>query len=430
MSPLVLLISILVGCSGTHNEAISTATQGTSLAPQKPQSEDLCENLSACRGVRVDTASGLEAPTGDQVAAQSPLQQYDERATMAVRMRKHGQSHRCLLWAVWLSVVVYDTRYEATLATQLGQCDVGEADGLSSPPLWSRRLGEGTRQRQGCQIEGTTATPASSSTAGSPAETALQALLHALSRNRDELPENLREVLDTHAEADHRAQTKSMHRLVATQSQAKRELAAARKARQDYLRDWSSYVDGLCSLWQGHIEEKAKAMDAFSEAEKQWELQLSGATNQLKQLATEESKETIDVEGMEEDEEEELLSDLAQQDAQRQVALDNIAMTEQRISESLQEASRSAAQQVAAFTSERERSPRRRGNQPTKKEEVKEAGAAKGKAAEPPPPATHGYQIPVKRRTLVRMRPPVLKWRMSAIKEPSETRKGPPLWEQ
>lgn len=66
-----------------------------------------------------------------------------------------------------------------------------------------------------------------------PGRQACRHSFRRLHRNRDQLPESLRDVLDSHSEANHRAQTKSMHLLVAAQSAAKRELATMCKARQD-----------------------------------------------------------------------------------------------------------------------------------------------------------------------------------------------------
>ena len=203
--------------------------------------------------------------------------------------------------------------------------------------------------------------PTTAQSSGSGADSTLQTLLAALSQNRDDLPQNVRDMIDTHAAADHKAHAKSMHRLVALQSSARRELAATRASRQDYIKEWCGYVEGLCKLWEQHVEEKALTLSKFEEAEQQWERQLNEATQQLASLAVEapaEGSEAIDVDAM--DEQEAMVDEAARQEVKQQMVLQKMKETEQRVSEGLREACQSAAQQAAELMGDRERSPRRR----------------------------------------------------------------------
>ena len=199
----------------------------------------------------------------------------------------------------------------------------------------------------------------------SSADTALQQLVAALNKNRDDLPQGVRELLDTQAAEDTKNHAKSLHKLVATQSAARRQLKQTRTNRQDYIREWASYVGSVCQMWQQQLEEKDKILATFADSEAQWEAQLSEATRQIARLASEPgSHGPIDVDAMDDedqDEQEAMVDEHAKQDAQRQQAVETMKAAEAKITASLLEANAAVAQQAAVLAkADRERSPRRK----------------------------------------------------------------------
>ena len=214
------------------------------------------------------------------------------------------------------------------------------------------------------------ALPAAASSSGggqgasSATESTLQALLQALSKNRDDLPPAVREMVDSQMVEESKQQAKSLHRLVAAQGAAKRQLATTKAARQDYMREWSAYVGGILGLWQKQLAEKTTAIEAFMAAEQQWESQLQETSQMIAKVAADaDNVEAIDVDAMEE--EEERANEHARMDAQRQAALDTMRLAESKIIESLQEAAKTVEQQAAELIKpERERSPRRKQPRP------------------------------------------------------------------
>ena len=216
------------------------------------------------------------------------------------------------------------------------------------------------------------AVPAGASSAGASGTTdpALQQLLSALNKSRDDLPQSVRELLDSQVAEDSKVQAKTLHKLVAAQSQARRQLAATKAMRQDYTREWANYVSGLCTMWQEQLAEKARVFASFLEAEGQWEQQLLATSQQLARSAADpDQQEPIDVDSMEEEEAQ--IDELARLDTQRQIAVDSMLQAEAKITASLQEAQEAVKQQAEAMVkTDRERSPRRRKETP--KESVKE----------------------------------------------------------
>ena len=103
------------------------------------------------------------------------------------------------------------------------------------------------------------------------------------------------------------------------------------------LKEWCGYVEGLCKLWEQHVEEKAKTLDSFADSERQWEKQLRDATQQLARLAGDAPADggngdtAIDVDA--EEEQEAAVDEAARQDAKQHLILQRLSETEQRISE-------------------------------------------------------------------------------------------------
>ena len=189
----------------------------------------------------------------------------------------------------------------------------------------------------------TPATAAPTPAGPSSTENTLQQILQALNRSRDELPQAVRDILDTQVQEDTKAQAKSLHRLVAAQG-------------QDYVRECAAYVTSICELWKAQLEEKGKAMAAFLDAEAQWEQQYIETSQTIAKIAADpDNQEAIDVDAM--DEEDTKISDLAQAEVQRQATLENMRQAEVKITESLQAASKSVEQQATEMgRQDRERS--------------------------------------------------------------------------
>ena len=232
----------------------------------------------------------------------------------------------------------------------------------------------------------TSAPPTSSGTEGT-----LQQILLALNRSRDDLPPAVREILDSQIQEDSKAQAKSLHRLVAAQGAARRQLAATRAARQDFVREWAGYVSGLCEMWKTQQEEKSQALAKFLETEAQWEQQLAETTAQIAKAATDpDGTEMIDLETDAMDEEETKISELAQAEVQRQVLVEKMKVADQKIADSLQAAVESAQKDALELgRPDRERSPRRRVAEPPAPEKAEKSdkpeGANVGQKQQPTP---------------------------------------------
>eukprot|EP00439_Symbiodinium_sp_Y106_P067758 s642_g11.t1 len=207
--------------------------------------------------------------------------------------------------------------------------------------------------------------------ASSHADPGLQQLLQALAQNRDDLPPGVRDLLDSQKEVDSRAHAKNLHKLVAAQGAARRQLAQARSGRQDYMREWAQYVSDICKIWEVQLDEKNKALQTFQDAEEQWERQLNESTQQIARLATEtEGTQAIDVDSMSDQDAQEAQDAHINELARQEVAIDVDSMSDQDAQEAQdahinelarQEARAAAESQVHALPkSERERSPRRR----------------------------------------------------------------------
>ena len=218
-------------------------------------------------------------------------------------------------------------------------------------------------------------------------EGTLQQILLALNRNRDDLPQPVRDILDSQIQEDTKAQAKSLHRLVAAQGAARRQLAATRAARQDFVREWAGYVSGLCEMWKKQQEEKSQALAKFLEAEAQWEQQLAETTAQIAKAATDpDGTEMIDLEEEAMDEEETKISELAQAEVQRQMLVDNMKEADRKIADSLQAAVDSAQRDALELgRPDRERSPRRRTVETPLKDKAAKSTDAAGAGQQPAP---------------------------------------------
>ncbi|CAE7852303.1 SRP19 [Symbiodinium microadriaticum] len=399
----VLLCWIVI--AGKHGSG-SEGPERALLAPQPETQKDQGPYTGQGGGCRVDLPTGC--PPEESVSATSSSSfffSYGVQATMDVHlMWGQSQGDLPLLWTVWHRLELHFRPPDTAVATAMGRrwVETGSfpeeeasrgKEGKTKPGKEGK--GTGTSAPSGepqptvptvqslpkppsaAAVPAPTAQSTTATSSGGP-ETTLQQILMALNRSRDDLPPSVREILDAQIQEDSKAQAKNLHRLVAAQGAARRQLAATRAARQDYVREWAQYVTGLCDMWRKQQEEKGKALEAFLTTEAQWEQQLAETTSLIAKVAVDpEGGETIDVEDADDmDEEDTRISELAQTEVQRQRFLEQMQAADQKITETLQAAAESVNLEAAELgRPDRERSPRRR---TTEAKGPKEAKADKG----------------------------------------------------
>ena len=205
------------------------------------------------------------------------------------------------------------------------------------------------------------AVPTATNQAGNnEAPPAYSELLAALSSSREELPETVRSLVDVHLNTSHKAAAKSLHRLVALQSQAKQELSKVRRSRDAFLGEWYSYVESLGDLLEQQLATKTETMTAFAAAEEKWQQQMVQATRSLaaesKASGDEEAKGTVvDVDA--EDAEMEV-SAIAEADARKAEAKESAVQKEEALISVLRKVKDGAKEELDANA--RERTPRRK----------------------------------------------------------------------
>ena len=193
-----------------------------------------------------------------------------------------------------------------------------------------------------------------------PADKGMDNLMAALLKSREELPQALRQMVDDQVAADTRSAAKAMHRLVANQAQAKRQLQEIQSKRQDYLHRWAKYIGELGTLWESQLQDKELFLDQLDAAEATWSRQLGVATKATAKAVASPGEEG-ECNDMEEDTEAEV-AEAAALDVQRRTERQALQRTEQLILQQLKSAQDVVAQQVAEREASREasRSPRRR----------------------------------------------------------------------
>ena len=214
-------------------------------------------------------------------------------------------------------------------------------------------------------------------------------IMAALSASKEALPAEVRSMLDEHMESDRQLATKQLHKLVAQQSKAHKELGALRKARSQFVREWTSYLESLTQLLEKQMGQKSEAMASMAEAEESWQVQLGEATRAIRQQT---APDTLTIEDSDEDAMDAEIDMDAAAEASRQKAVEHSQQQEQGLLSALQSAVKASDAQAQQY---RERTPRRqRGSAPeVKKEEPGEKPgtqpddkqAAKGGAKQPPP---------------------------------------------
>ena len=99
------------------------------------------------------------------------------------------------------------------------------------------------------------------------AESQLSALVAALSAHQEVLPEKVRDIMHLHQESSASAQAKALHKHIATQESASKQLAGLRSRRAQYLTSWKDYVVKLSQSLEQQLQEKADVLAGFDAEE-------------------------------------------------------------------------------------------------------------------------------------------------------------------
>ena len=250
----------------------------------------------------------------------------------------------------------------------------------------------------GCAIGASIALPKggtapSSSTGPSLEKTQLEALTGCLAAVKDTLPTEVRETLERLQLASSANNTKDMHRAVAAQANAKKQLLQVQNARASYLEAWNSYVSQVTQLLKKQVEEQAAQLESYDEAELQWSGALEQTTADLADLARlarnpASSRNEADEEEM--DSEDMVIADIQSAKELEQRRESQLADSRQLVSmmESVQQA---ATRQLKQDGRDGSRTPRRKSREGEVTDLTKDDDAAKAKAekaaAKPKPPA-------------------------------------------
>ena len=203
--------------------------------------------------------------------------------------------------------------------------------------------------------------PAAASSSTEKAQ--LEALTGCLFAVKDNLPQEVRETLERLQLVETAATTKDLHRAVAAQAQAKRQLLAIQASRAAYLEAWHGYVDNVTTLIQQQVAEQQKQLETFDEAELQWTGSLEKSSADLARLAKGASGSVPEVSDMEQDGQEyqEALEDAdirtageLKQRRERQLA------TTQQLVAAVETVRQSAKEQLSQQGRDGSRTPRRR----------------------------------------------------------------------
>ena len=128
--------------------------------------------------------------------------------------------------------------------------------------------------------------------------------MQSLAANRSVIPPDTMELLDRlQAESTQNA-AKALHRAVAAQASARRELDKIKTQRVQYLDQWASYIESVVKLLSTQMEEQDKVLEEFASKEAQWTETLQKASSELSKHSASERPDTeVDDERMQASEE-------------------------------------------------------------------------------------------------------------------------------
>ncbi|OLQ10081.1 hypothetical protein AK812_SmicGene6223 [Symbiodinium microadriaticum] len=222
----------------------------------------------------------------------------------------------------------------------------------------------------------------------------LEALVKCLGGLKETLPPEAVEAIEQLQLSNTQDTTKELHRAVAAQSAAKKQLIQTRAARAAYIAAWNEYIVQVSDLIQKQVQEQAAQLAHYDETEMAWRGSLEKATADLARMANVSTSSAPDEESEMEIAEAQVDNDIeAAQELERrrqQQVADSAKLVE--VMASLKE---SAAQRLAQETSENRegsRTPRRQKQGPIdltkdKEEKPTNAGQPPLPAQQPQPPA-------------------------------------------
>ena len=126
----------------------------------------------------------------------------------------------------------------------------------------------------------TTATQATSATAGGPDKKLLEALLSHVGE-RDDLPPDLVGMMEKYKNEDGRAQHRELHRVVTRKAEAHREITRIQQERATYCAGWAAYMNDLLALVETQLQERDVVLGDLDVAEDQWQSRLREASSSL-----------------------------------------------------------------------------------------------------------------------------------------------------
>ncbi|OLQ11587.1 hypothetical protein AK812_SmicGene4568 [Symbiodinium microadriaticum] len=247
---------------------------------------------------------------------------------------------------------LFQRRAIDTMATKVRAGSVGDpAEGLVGPQI--------TKEAS------TVPTPKPpSNTPGQPSAEKLQleALVKCLGGLKETLPPEAVEAIEQLQLSNTQDTTKELHRAVAAQSAAKKQLIQTRAARVAYIAAWNEYIVQVSDLIQTQVQEQAAQIAHYDETELAWQGSLAKATADLARMAN------VSTSNAQEDGESEMDVAEAQVDNDIEAAQEQERRRQQQVADSaklvavMESLKESAAQRLAQESSEtREgsRTPRR-----------------------------------------------------------------------
>ncbi|CAE7615069.1 Dnah2 [Symbiodinium necroappetens] len=190
----------------------------------------------------------------------------------------------------------------------------------------------------------------------------LEALVKCLGGLKETLPPEAVEAIEQLQLSSTQDTTKELHRAVAAQSAAKKQLIQTRAARAAYIAAWNEYIVQVSDLIQTQVQEQAAQIAHYDETELAWQGSLEKATADLARMAN------VSTSNAQEDGESEMDVAEAQVDNDIEIAQEQERRRQQQVADSakliavMESLKESAAQRLAQESSEtREgsRTPRR-----------------------------------------------------------------------
>ena len=196
--------------------------------------------------------------------------------------------------------------------------------------------------------------------AASADKLALDKVLTALQASESDLPPPLLELMQQFQEQDTKSEAKHLHKVVASQAAAKRELAKLRTSRTAYLQAWNTYVEQVMTTLQQQVTEHGTTMAEFQEKETQWEAALQDSTSTLAKMTQDGGVETVSDSDMESQENK--VEAAIEAEAKARSAAERAQSQNQALIQAMEQVKTAAAEELKkdATDTNRERTPRRK----------------------------------------------------------------------